>query len=324
MKGLTYMTFAQPPGELPAVIEPDGSGRSIAELVESERQHLRTRLSAGGALLFRGFPVREVDTFGHLVKHFSGEPLAYSERSSPRTAIKGKVYTSTEYPPDQEIFLHNENSYQAAWPKVLYFYCATAPSTGGATPLADCRQVYELIDPAVRDEFERRGWMVVRNFHQGFGTTWNYVFDTDERADVEAHCARNRITFEWLSAGGLRTRAVRDAVHTHPGTGSKTWFNHITFFHNTTLPTEVREGLLAFFDEDDLPTNTYYGDGGRIPDEVVDHLRQCYATAKVRFDWQQDDVLVIDNMLVAHGRESFTGPRSIAVAMAELHEGVPR
>ncbi|WP_207945190.1 hypothetical protein, partial [Actinomadura rubrisoli] len=40
------------------------------------------------------------------------------------------------------------------------------------------------------------------------------------------------------------------------------WFNHATFFHHTTLPTDVREGLLAVLDVEDLPTNTYFGDGG--------------------------------------------------------------
>jgi hypothetical protein len=29
------------------------------------------------------------------------------------------------------------------------------------------------------------------------------------------------------------------------------------------------------------------------------------------------DILMVDNMLVAHGREPFSGPRKILVAMAE-------
>ncbi|CAM5721583.1 TauD/TfdA family dioxygenase OS=Streptomyces alboniger OX=132473 GN=CP975_33860 PE=4 SV=1 [Streptomyces alboniger] len=69
--------------------------------------------------------------------------------------------------------------------------------------------------------------------------------------------------------------------------------------------------------EENLPSQTYYGDGEPIPDDVMDHLRACYRTASTRFDYRADDVLVIDNMLVSHGREPFTGPRRIAVAMAE-------
>jgi alpha-ketoglutarate-dependent taurine dioxygenase len=39
----------------------------------------------------------------------------------------------------------------------------------------------------------------------------------------------------------------------------------------------------------------------------------------VIFPWRQDDILMLDNFLVSHGREPFVGPRRILVAMAELY-----
>jgi hypothetical protein len=113
---------------------------------------------------------------------------------------------------------------------------------------------------------------------------------------------------------------VRKAVHLRPGSDVPRWFNHATFFHVTTLATDLQEGLLAMFGEDGLPTNTYYGDGEPIPTDVMDHLRATYRAASVRFDYHRDDVLVVDNMTAAHGREPFTGPRRIAVAMAEAYK----
>jgi len=306
---------------MPFMVSREAGGAGIEELIRSERASLRKILGERGAILLRGFPIGGVDGFDAVVRALSGPPLTYSERSSPRSTIKGQVYTSTDYPPDEEIFLHNENSYQAAWPLTLYFYCRQAPLTRGATPLADIRRVYRTIDPTIREEFVRRGWMVVRNFHGQFGTAWQQIFNTDDRAAVTAYCGANGIQTEWLDGDHLRTRAVRRAVHTHPVSGETVWFNHATFFHVTTLPADVREGILEMFDPEDLPTNTYYGDGGAIPDEVVAHLRDCYRAATVRFDWQLDDILVVDNMLAAHGREPFTGARQIAVAMAELSNG---
>ncbi|MFC8846050.1 MULTISPECIES: TauD/TfdA family dioxygenase [unclassified Micromonospora] len=302
---------------LPVVVESDG--RTLTDLIGARRAELRAGLVAHGGLLFRGFDVGGVDGFDAVVRALAGEPLVYTERSSPRHAIKGRVYTSTDYPPDEEIFLHNENSYQARWPLTLFFWCVTPPDTLGATPLADVRRVYELIDPAVREEFVRRRWMLVRNFHADFGTRWQDVFNTEDRAEVEAYAAANRIALEWVGADGLRTRAVRDAVHHRPGSDTPRWFNHATFFHLSTLPKEYQEGLLAMFGPDGLPSNTYYGDGGEIPADVLDHLRAAYRAASVRFDYQRDDVLVVDNMTAAHAREPFTGPRKIAVAMAEPH-----
>lgn len=301
--------------DLVAVVE--GDGEPITERIRRDREVLRKQLTEHGALLLRGFEVGGVDGFDGAVRELSGTPLTYAERSSPRSVIKGNVYTSTDYPPAEEIFLHNENSYQAAWPLALYFHCVEPPTSLGATPLASTRQVLASIDRSVREEFERRKWSVVRNYGDGFGMPWQEAFNTDDRDAVVEYCAGNGVRAEWVGEGHLRTRAVRDAVHRHPVTGDPVWFNHATFFHITTLPEEVGAGLLEMCGEENLPSNTYYGDGGRIPDDVVEHLRSCYRAASVRFDYRRDDVVVVDNMAASHGREPFTGPRKIAVAMAE-------
>ncbi|MDU0290450.1 TauD/TfdA family dioxygenase [Saccharothrix longispora] len=294
-------------------------GGSPVELIGRDRERLRGLLLAHGALLFRDFDVPDIAAFESVVRAMSGEPMTYNERSSPRHAIRGNVYTSTDYPADEEIFLHNESSYQAAWPRLLYFYCDREPTARGATPLADVRRVYRAIDPAVREEFQRRGWMLTRNYRPGVGIHWPDVYGTRDPAEVERYCAARGIGTQWHGPDHLRTTAVRRPSYQHPETGEDVWFNHITFFHITTLDEEVQEGLLAMFGEEGLPINTYYGDGGRIPDDVVAHLRDCYRAEKRRFDWRQGDVLVVENMLTAHSREPFEGPRKIAVAMCEAH-----
>jgi len=302
-------------GDLP--LEVHGDGEDLVEYLQRERTTTRRRLNAHGAVLFRGFRMAGVDGLDGAVRALSGAPLPYSERSSPRRVIKGQIYTSTEYPASEEIFLHNENSYQATWPLVLYFYCIQPAQTHGATPLADIHRVHEAIDPAVREEFVRRRWMVVRNYSHEVGLRWREAFNTDDRREVERHCRRHGIQAQWHGADGLCTTAVRDAVHRHPVTSLPVWFNHATVFHVSTLGKAVMDGLLEMFGEAGLPNNTYFGDGGTIPDHVLDHLRACYRGESVRFDYQRGDVLVVDNMRAAHGREPFTGPRTVAVAMAE-------
>jgi len=298
-----------------------GDGRELTSWLATERDEVRRRLHEHGAVLLRGFDIRGVDGFAAAVTTLSGELLPYTERSSPRRSIKGRIYTSTDYPPTEEIFFHNENSYQLSWPLTLYFFCRTVPGTGGATPLSDTRRVLAAIDPAVVEEFTRRRWMVVRNFSEEFGLPWPEVFDTSDRAEVDRICAAGGIKAEWRGPGRLRTTVVRDAVHRHPVTGEASWFNHATIFHVSTLPAPVRDGLIELYGEADLPTNTYYGDGGAIPLDMLDHLRGAYRGAATRFDYEREDVLVVDNMSTAHGREPFTGPREVAVAMAEPYSG---
>jgi hypothetical protein len=46
----------------------------------------------------------------------------------------------------------------------------------------------------------------------------------------------------------------------------------------------ARQQRRSRFDDEDLPANTYYGDGGRISDETVAHLRAAYRSATTRRD----------------------------------------
>jgi alpha-ketoglutarate-dependent taurine dioxygenase len=159
--------------------------------------------------------------------------------------------------------------------------------------------------------------MYVRNFGDGFGLSWPTVFQTTDRQAVEEHCREKGIQTEWKEGDRLRTRAVRSALTRHPKTGEPIWFNHATFFHVSTLEPSVREALLAEFADAELPANTYYGDGTPIEPEVMDHLRAAYRSETVSFRWQKGDLLMLDNMLVAHGRAPYSGPREILVGMAE-------
>jgi alpha-ketoglutarate-dependent taurine dioxygenase len=303
-------------GGLPLVVRPAAHGVSLASWAEANRELIGQRLARHGGLLFRGFEIPRVEEFEQVVRSISGDLLEYKERSSPRHAVSGKIYTSTDYPPEYPIFLHNENSYQAAWPRRIFFYCAKASMEGGATPIADVRKVYRRVDPEVRDRFIAKRWMVVRNYGDGFGLPWQDVFQTADRAEVEAHCQRSGIQLEWKADNRLRTRAVRNAVARHPDTGDLCWFNHATFFHVSTLAPALRASLLGEFAEEDLPTNTYYGDGSPIEPDVLDHLRSCYQAETVSFPWQAGDLLMLDNMMAAHGRAPFKGERQVLVGMS--------
>ncbi|MEK6283064.1 MAG: TauD/TfdA family dioxygenase [Acidobacteriota bacterium] len=302
---------------LPLVIHPAVKRLDLIAWAAQNRELIKTNLVKYGGLLFRNFNVRTAAALEQLIVCLCAELLEYRERSSPRTQISGKIYTSTDYPANQSIFLHNENSYQNTWPMKIFFFCAQAAEQGGETPIADCRKIYARIAPAIRERFIEKGWMYIRNFGDGFGLPWQTVLQTTEKAAVEEHCAKNNITVEWKGNDRLRLRAVRPVIARHPLSGEMVWFNHATFFHVSTLEPSIREALVAEFKEEDLPTNTCYGDGSSIEPEVLDHLRDAYRQETIAFPWQEGDILMLDNMLVAHGRAPYAGVRRIMVGMAE-------
>jgi hypothetical protein len=77
--------------------------------------------------------------------------------------------------------------------------------------------------------------------------------------------------------------------------------------------------MFALFGEENLAYNTYYGDGTPIDDSIIAEIREAYRQETILFPWQHGDLLMLDNMLVAHGRSPFVGPRKILVAMGDAY-----
>jgi alpha-ketoglutarate-dependent taurine dioxygenase len=271
-----------------------------------------------GAVLFRGFLKLSAGEFREFAAGFRHEMLTYDFASTPRSAIEDGVYSSTEYPAHQWIPQHSEHAYTTRWPLKIWFYCDIPADGGGETPIADCREVYRKIDPAIRQRFAQKRLMYVRNYGNGLDLPWQQVFRTSERSEVEAFCRREQITCDWLSDGRLRTRQICQSEARHPITGEMVWFNQAHLFHVSGLEPQVREALLAVVDDEaDLPRNVYYGDGSPIEESILDEIRSLYDQLTLRFAWQEGDLLMLDNMLTSHGRAPFKGKRRVLVTMAQ-------
>lgn len=316
---LVCTRFLEEIGEpLPLVVEPNAESVDLVGWASAHRDWIGELLVKHGALLFRRFDLSPA-RFRQLGEGVFSELLDYKERAAPRVEVSPGIYTSTEFPPDQWIPHHHEMSYSHNWPAKILFYCDLPPETGGRTPLAGERVVTQRLDPAIQRLFCEKQVMYVRNYGEGVDLSWRDAFQTTDRAVVEGYCRQCGMEAEWRDGDRLRTRAVRQVMVTHPKTGESLWFNHAHMFHHSNLQPEVREVLLSQFREDELPRNAFYGDGTPIESSVLEEIRQTYHDSSVAFSWQKGDVLMVDNFLVTHGREPFSGPRRILVAMAELY-----
>lgn len=304
---------------LPWLIEPESAATDLLTWLSMNRDEVQARLGESGGVLFRGFGIDSAERFEKLIAVFSGRLLDYTYRSTPRSVVSGRIYSSTEYPAHQTIPLHNENAYAHDWPMKIWFLSLQCASSGGETPIADSRRVYRRIPAEVRERFESKGVTYIRNYGSGFDLPWETVFQTESRTEVEGFCRASGIEFEWLPEGRLRTRQTCQATARHPMTGEMVWFNQAHLFHISRLPSEVREAMLSVFGEDDLPRNVCYGDGSAISSEDLDLISDAYEGEKVTFPWQEGDVLLLDNMLAAHARNPFAGKRQVVVGMAEQY-----
>ena len=124
--------------------------------------------------------------------------------------------------------------------------------------------------------------------------------------------------FQWLDGNRLRTSCVRPAVVKHPVTGEMTWFNQAQHWHVSCLDQATCNALQSMFPADEMPRNCFYGDGSVIEDSVMAEICGVYKALEVCFPWHKGDVLLLDNMLTAHGRNAFAGERKLFVAMGEM------
>ncbi len=305
---------------LPLLVEPasDRTPEALFALCRDGRETLQGKLLDAGALLFRGFGVTGAEEFARFVRTFSDRtPLDYTGGASPRLRLGGGVYTSTEYPRHYTLSLHNELSYTYRWPEHLYFFCVTPAEQGGETPLADSRALLRKIDPKVVRQFRDRRVRYDRRLHggSGVGLSWRDAFETDERAAVERYCREGGVSFLWEEGGGLRMSQVRPATHTHPRTGEEVWFNQADAFHTTGMHPETYRSLISFLREDEFPLNAFHGDGSPLDPAALEHIRGVMAREMCLFTWRPGDILVLDNVLAAHGRMPFRGARKILLAM---------
>ena len=302
------------PGK-PSLLRVEAPGDSPGWAAE-HRDALRAVVAEHGSLLIRGLGLRDAAGTAAVFRRL-GSLMGEKEAFAPRRRYSDGVYSSSKWPPNQPMCMHHELSYTLDVPGLMLFACLVAPADAGATPVADSPAVLRELPADLVERFERVGWLLVRNYNDEIGASVAEAFGTDERRAVESYCRANAINFEWLPDGGLRTWQRRSAVVRHPLTGQRCWFNQIAFLSEWTLDPELREYLVDEYGEDGLPFNTRFGNGDAIDADVVQRINEVYEANTAREPWQAGDLMLVDNVRTAHGRERFAGPREVLVAMAD-------
>jgi len=339
---------------LPLVVRPgEGGDASVASLVAWLRERpewVAEKQTAHGALLFRGFDVRDGEDFEAVARAIDPELGKEYLGTSPRDAItaSGYVFSASELPPYFPIPQHCEMSFTASPPRRVFF-CALRPNDGegGETPLCDFRKVWRDLDPAVRERFEQGGLRIVRNYSGPSGggrfdlwqlKRWDEMFLTTDKAAVETKCRDQGFEVQWGAKDRLCLISTQPVHRDHPRTGERVWHNHTQVFHLSAAPGEYRRiaalrptwrnRLLAkvaaamvavqrrLRASEQQAMHCTYVDGREISDADMEHVRDVIWRHLVITPWQRGDVLAIDNHSVAHGRLPYQGPRQVAVAWA--------
>ncbi|MGW0330946.1 non-ribosomal peptide synthetase [Streptomyces sp. NPDC003011] len=278
---------------------------------------LRATVAEHGALLVRGLGLTDAPAVGRVGRALLHEVMTEREGFAPRRLLADGVYSSSEWPAEQPMCMHHELSYAREVPGTLLFGCLAAPESGGVTGVADSADVLEALPAGLVARFEAEGWRIDRNYTHTVGVGLTDAFGTDDRAAIAAYCAARGIECHPQPGGDLRTRQRAAAVLTHPVTGRRGWFNQIAFLNEWTLDPVIREYLTFEFGADGLPFNSRYGGGAGLDEDTVLAINAVYEKHTLREPWQTGDLLIVDNLRMAHSREPYEGDRRIAVVLGD-------
>lgn len=327
----SYITKEQ----FPLVIEPKDAStfrtrEDVTQFLQNHRCEIQEKLLKKGALLFRGFPLKEPADFNAAVQSLKfGEMLSYVGGDSPRKKVEGRVYTSTEAPKNFKIPLHQEMSFIRDFPRHIYFFCEIAPQAGGQTIIADGRKILEALNEKVRRRFSAnqlkyvshywgKSWLMekIQRLKKGH-KSWMDAFETNSPPEVEKQCKENDFFFRWHKSW-LEVQQVCPAIIQHPVTNENVWFNqaHLYDFNPRLIGKwSYLACKLLYAKSHTKYHEIYFDDNNRIKREDLYHVMDVLDQQTVYFEWQRGDFLVLDNVLAMHGRAPFKGPRRILTAL---------
>ena len=320
------------PGGLPAFVRPQDErlAENLAMFLAWFRAHkhpLDLLASVHGALLFRGFPLRDTADFQKAIDHYPTNDLSYVGGAAPRNEIAKRVLESTHAPKDWQIILHQEMAYLPKFPRMISFFCRRTAWAGGETTLANFRELKQRLPERFWNDVKARGVQYERNFRapgpadealDAMHKTWCSAFQTEDTKEAERACRSVGLEPIWREDGSLSTLFVAPGFIDHPLTGETVWFNHIApQSQNRRIMGEERWAAFyeRFKDKPHRPYGTTYGDGGEIDPTDLDVLFDALESLTLSIRWKEGDLMLIDNIVTAHGRNPYEGMRNIQVAL---------
>ncbi|HEX8492915.1 MAG TPA: TauD/TfdA family dioxygenase [Pyrinomonadaceae bacterium] len=312
----------------------------VCEALASKRAEIDAILYKHGGLLVRGCDqLITAEDFEHAVLQVTPILRDYVGGTSPRMAVHGKIMTATYVPPNWSIPLHQEMAYTRTPPDRITFFCERPATSGGYSMIGDMRIALNKINPVIRRKFDRFGLQLRRtlpsrqtlHLKPGVQKAWPEVFDSDDPTIVEGIVAANGWRAEWLNGDALQLwQDILPAIKYHPVTGEALWCNQAHFFSPACMMRWAQEDdRISDYDaiakaravNPEMLDEILFGNGEPVPDDDALHVYQVLRALERPIQLKRGDILMLDNLILAHGRTAFFGERNILVALADNNGG---
>lgn len=135
------------------------SGLPLGDLTDSIKQlsavgKIEELLNRHGAIYFKDLGLGSAEEFSQFAQAFGWLPHEDIGNPVRRTVVAYNVATANEGPNTMPVYPHNEFGLSPHYPAYVFFYCASAPETGGETPINNSIVLYERLKEAVPEFLE--------------------------------------------------------------------------------------------------------------------------------------------------------------------------
>jgi len=295
----------------------DAEGPALIDVLASRRAEIEECVLRDGAVLLTGAGAVGPAGLAVVRRALALGPASDREPFAARDDYGDGVLSWPKWSPDREMCMHHERSYAQDAPGVLLMGRIGAVADSCRVLLADTREVLRCLPTDLVARARSEGWLLIRNFLPNLGLPWSQVLSADSREEAHAVCSERAIDCAFLPNGALRLQQRRPVVAAHPCNGQECWFNDMAFLNQWSIPADERQLLLDAFGPDGVPFNTLLGSGAALDERDFWSIIEAYDTVHVGVDLEPGDVLVVDNMLMAHGRAARLGPWDVATALAD-------
>ncbi|OAK97015.1 Clavaminate synthase-like protein [Phaeosphaeriaceae sp. SRC1lsM3a] len=301
------------------------------ESLTTSGQLLRLVQQHGGALLIRGLPITDAESYSQIAHAFGFSAHEEVGRPPVRTVLAKNVKTANEGPPELPIWPHNEYGWSTHNPAWLTFSCLDVPERGGATPIISSIGLAHRLREQAPDFFDLLLQKGVRYLYrygreQVTSTTGASVFaaygqevqdgDDEEtiRAKIEKEVRRHSELFEWHDDGSLSVTHIVPIIRKHVPTGLTTWFGNLTSAYGRSRHHGATQPPFRGDDGSYHPLPTY-GDGSPIDNSHLEFALDIAEQMQVDVQWQKGDLVLLDNYAVMHSRRAWAGKRTVLAAL---------
>ena len=290
--------------------------KSTQDWLKENKIFIELKLEEHGAIIFKDLPVKTAEDFDQFVSTFNYETFTYEESLSNAVRINktNKVFTANEAPREVEIFLHHEMAQTPTYPKNIFFFCKSASETGGETPLCRSDQLYEALlkeDKTLIESFEKFG--VIYNsimssgdeLLSGQGRSWQKTLGVSSKNDAEAKLSELGYSWHWIEGDNLSVTTKPLKATKELKDGKKSFFNQV-----------IAASLGWKKSSKNQISPVRFGNDQEIDQSAIEHISELAQSLTLLRSWQDNDILLIDNYRVMHGRKPFSGNKNREVLVS--------